>query len=181
MAGVQGFEPRKCQSQSLMPYRLATPQYFQQTILYHIKLSLSIPILNFFEKIIHYFLFFRKIAFFYFTNALFCDTIQRSDQNLPVAQLDSASDSDSEGQRFESVRVGQNKARGASPSCFVLDYSHGQEKRYATRSVCKSSESVRVGQKREERRSSLFNFHFILYIPNNDYRNIKRDCNDRRD
>ena len=30
---------------------------------------------------------------------------------------------------------------------------------------------------REERRSSLF----ILYIPNNDYRNIKRDCNDRRD
>ena len=26
MAGVQGFEPRKCQSQSLMPYRLATPQ-----------------------------------------------------------------------------------------------------------------------------------------------------------
>ena len=111
LAGVQGFEPRKCQSQSLMPYRLATPQYFQQTILYHIKLSLSIPILNFFEKIIHYFLFFRKIAFFYFTNALFCDTIQRSIKNLPVAQLDSASDSDSEGQRFESVRVGQNNKR----------------------------------------------------------------------
>ena len=29
LAGVQGFEPRKCQSQSLMPYRLATPQYFR--------------------------------------------------------------------------------------------------------------------------------------------------------
>ena len=28
---------------------------------------------------------------------------------LPVAQLDSASDSDSEGRRFESYRVGQNK------------------------------------------------------------------------
>ena len=27
MAGVQGFEPRKCQSQSLMPYRLAIPQW----------------------------------------------------------------------------------------------------------------------------------------------------------
>ena len=33
LAGAQGFEPRKCQSQSLMPYRLAMPQYFQQTIL----------------------------------------------------------------------------------------------------------------------------------------------------
>ena len=27
LAGAQGFEPRKCQSQSLMPYRLAMPQY----------------------------------------------------------------------------------------------------------------------------------------------------------
>lgn len=26
MAGVQGFEPWKCQIQSLMPYRLAIPQ-----------------------------------------------------------------------------------------------------------------------------------------------------------
>ena len=26
MAGVLGFEPRKCQIQSLMPYRLAIPQ-----------------------------------------------------------------------------------------------------------------------------------------------------------
>ena len=40
---------------------------------------------------------------------------------LPVAQLDSASDSDSEGQRFESARVGQNKRhRIAVP--FVLAY-----------------------------------------------------------
>ncbi len=29
--------------------------------------------------------------------------------HLPVAQLDSASDSDSEGQRFESARAGQSK------------------------------------------------------------------------
>ena len=27
LAGVQGFEPRKCLSQSQVPYRLATPQY----------------------------------------------------------------------------------------------------------------------------------------------------------
>jgi hypothetical protein len=27
MAGVPGFEPGQCQSQSLMPYRLAIPQY----------------------------------------------------------------------------------------------------------------------------------------------------------
>ena len=26
MAGAPGFEPRECQSQSLMPYRLAIPQ-----------------------------------------------------------------------------------------------------------------------------------------------------------
>ena len=35
-------------------------------------------------------------------------------KHLPVAQLDSASDSDSEGRRFESCRVGQ---KGASPPC----------------------------------------------------------------
>ena len=28
LAGVGGFEPPKCQSQSLVPYRLATPQYY---------------------------------------------------------------------------------------------------------------------------------------------------------
>ena len=44
LAGVQGFEPRKCQSQSLMPYRLATPQYlfFLTThTLYQMFLGLS--------------------------------------------------------------------------------------------------------------------------------------------
>ena len=61
LAGVQGFEPRKCQSQSLMPYRLATPQYFQHSILYHNESSLSIPILNFFEKIIQLSCLFQKI------------------------------------------------------------------------------------------------------------------------
>ena len=34
----------------------------------------------------------------------------RTNQYLPVAQLDSASDSDSEGRRFESFRAGQEKA-----------------------------------------------------------------------
>ena len=33
LAGVQGFEPRKCQSQSLMPYRLAMPHH--NTIYYN--------------------------------------------------------------------------------------------------------------------------------------------------
>ena len=28
MVGVEGFEPSECQSQNLMPYHLATPQYF---------------------------------------------------------------------------------------------------------------------------------------------------------
>ncbi len=30
MAGVEGFEPSECQSQNLVPYRLATPQYYLQ-------------------------------------------------------------------------------------------------------------------------------------------------------
>ena len=50
MAGAQGFEPRKCQSQSLMPYRLAMPQYFQRSVLYQKSLALSIPNFNFFKK-----------------------------------------------------------------------------------------------------------------------------------
>ena len=41
-----------------------------------------------------------------FTREVFCDTIN---PHLPVAQLDSASDSDSAGRRFESFRVGQPK------------------------------------------------------------------------
>ena len=46
LAGAQGFEPRKCQSQSLMPYRLAMPQYlvFVLTtyVLYQKEVGLSI-------------------------------------------------------------------------------------------------------------------------------------------
>ena len=30
LAGVEGFEPSKCRSQSPMPYRLATPQYVDE-------------------------------------------------------------------------------------------------------------------------------------------------------
>ena len=37
--------------------------------------------------------------------------------NLPVAQLDSASDSDSEGRRFESYRVGQKKRQASTEVC----------------------------------------------------------------
>lgn len=40
LAGVVGFEPTKCRSQSPMPYHLATPQYMN--ILYNDKNMLSI-------------------------------------------------------------------------------------------------------------------------------------------
>ena len=40
MAGVAGFEPTRCQSQSLVPYRLATPQNIT-IILYHRRGCLS--------------------------------------------------------------------------------------------------------------------------------------------
>ena len=40
MAGVAGFEPTGCQSQSLVPYRLATPQNIT-ILLYHRKFVLS--------------------------------------------------------------------------------------------------------------------------------------------
>ena len=39
---------------------------------------------------------------------------------LPVAQLDSASDSDSEGQRFESARVGQKSDRHMPVGFFIV-------------------------------------------------------------
>ena len=45
---------------------------------------------------------------------------------LPVAQLDSARDSDSRGRRFESYRVGQNKKPAPRVSVFVLVYHRGQ-------------------------------------------------------
>ena len=51
-------------------------------------------------------------------------------KNLPVAQLDSASDSDSEGQRFESVRVGQKvKEGGLAPFFNFLNYPNVNENR----------------------------------------------------
>ena len=60
--------------------------------------------------------FFSKNYFFRLYNhfKLWYNTL--ANKNLPVAQLDSASDSDSEGQRFKSVRVGQTN-RGARPPC----------------------------------------------------------------
>ena len=63
MAGAQGFEPRKCQSQSLMPYRLAMPQniIFVLTtyVLYQKEIGLSIAFLKkiknlFYPLLFHY-------------------------------------------------------------------------------------------------------------------------------
>ena len=47
MAGMAGFEPTKCQSQSLVPYRLATSQYrcavwWTHGVLYHGQLGFAI-------------------------------------------------------------------------------------------------------------------------------------------
>ena len=39
LAGMDGFEPSKCQSQSLVPYRLATSQY--ASVFYHTLFYLS--------------------------------------------------------------------------------------------------------------------------------------------
>ena len=134
-----------------------TPRFSTLGIISHRKRFVN----TYFKLFLKKYSFFRKIGFFYFTKYVFCDTIHKSILYLPVAQLDSASDSDSEGQRFESVRVGQNKARGQGPPCFVFVYSYGQEKCYATRSVCKSSESVRVGQVKARELSLAF--RFILF------------------
>ena len=57
-----------------------------------IILGVSDRVITFFEKILE-----MLIAVCYNTAVIY----------LPVAQLDSASDSDSEGRRFESFRVGQ--------------------------------------------------------------------------
>ena len=46
LAGAQGFEPRKCQSQSLMPYRLAMPQYSTDDIIPRAVMFVK----SFFEK-----------------------------------------------------------------------------------------------------------------------------------
>ena len=45
-----------------------------------------------------------------------------------MAQLDSASDSDSEGHRFESDRVGQTQSRGQVPPALCLAYPIGSFK-----------------------------------------------------
>ena len=78
--------------------------------------------------------------------------LQRKYTDLPVAQLDSASDSDSEGQRFESVRVGQRIDRGARLPCLFFSYPFVNENRspQSLAIVCMGSESVRVGQKTQE-------------------------------
>ena len=49
-----------------------------------------------------------------FSGLLFRFSVLQYNAYLPVAQLDSASDSDSEGRRFESCRVGQNN--GIAPT-----------------------------------------------------------------
>ena len=56
-------------------------------------------------------------------------------KQLPVAQLDSASDSDSEGQRFESVRVGQYK-RVAAATLLYWSARIGTEKCNTTPQAC---------------------------------------------
>ncbi len=55
MAGVEGFEPTKCWSQSPVPYRLAIPHrvvisHNLRRILYHAADGLSIPKFNFFKS-----------------------------------------------------------------------------------------------------------------------------------
>ena len=50
---------------------------------------------------------------------------RQSPPNLPVAQLDSASDSDSEGRRFESCRVGQKEPRAALPYAVLFELLDG--------------------------------------------------------
>ena len=49
-----------------------------------------------------------------FSGLLFEKTVLQYNAYLPVAQLDSASDSDSEGRRFESFRVGHQDTRKGS-------------------------------------------------------------------
>ncbi len=53
-----------------------------------------------------------------FNGLLFRFSVLQYNAYLPVAQLDSASDSDSEGRRFESCRVGQKSRRSARGVCF---------------------------------------------------------------
>ena len=50
-------------------------------------------------------------------------------KNLPVAQLDSARDSDSRGRRFESYRVGQKKITAFEPLFFYPSRRLGMKSR----------------------------------------------------
>ena len=52
LAGMDGFEPSRCQSQSLVPYRLATSQYLMCVSI----LSQKLPLVNIFLKIIKKFI-----------------------------------------------------------------------------------------------------------------------------
>ena len=94
-----------------------TPRFSTLGIISHRKRFVN----TYFKLFLKKYSFFRKIGFFYFTKYVFCDTIHKSILYLPVAQLDSASDSDSEGQRFESVRVGQKNDKFRQK--FVVFYS----------------------------------------------------------
>ena len=73
----------------------------------------------------------RTVTFFqkgvaFFLQVCYNDVVKIS--YLPVAQLDSASDSDSEGRRFESFRVGQKRTKQTLRSFFIqaagLAYHH---------------------------------------------------------
>ena len=67
----------------------------------------------------------KKSAFLLYNARLLWYNTHYKLKFLPVAQLDSASDSDSEGQRFKSVRVGQNKSH-PSWVVFVLLAPYGR-------------------------------------------------------
>ena len=64
---------------------------------------------------------------FAFTNLFSCDIICSANQMLylPVAQLDRASDSDSEGRRFKSCRVGQKFDKFRLVEFFIHCESNG--------------------------------------------------------
>ena len=88
----------------------------------------------------------------------------RSPAYLPVAQLDSASDSDSEGHEFESHRVGQSRASTRNPRTEVLFliYVITREKRQcpqaARGALQKESRRFRRASTRNPRTEVLFLF-----------------------
>ena len=68
LAGMDGFEPSKCQSQSLVPYRLATSQYCVSIVSHFILL-----VKRFMKKIIFY----EKIDFTVWILRIFLNFILR--------------------------------------------------------------------------------------------------------